>query len=96
MEETSIINSLCKKTNVMKNTLNLQVDEGILFPAEYKQCEELEIDEDNFNFREIPKIEDFTFEEVISAKDGSRTKKLSFKNSCTNLRPVVKSGLFDF
>lgn len=34
-EETSIINALCRKTTVMKDTLKNQVDTGIVFPAEY-------------------------------------------------------------
>lgn len=52
-EETSIINSLAKKNEVMKDTLLLQVDEGVIFPGDYPKLME------NNNISESEKNTDF-------------------------------------
>lgn len=47
IEETSIINSLIKKSEVMKETLTLQVKNGVVFPSDYekyKECDDFEFE----------------------------------------------------
>lgn len=67
-KETSILNALARKSGVMKDTLEGQVEEGVVFPGEYenvfenKEGEEEEEDSDN--------------ESVKSAKSGGKFKKL--------------------
>lgn len=72
--ETNIINSTARKSIVMKETLEAQVSEGILFPADYPQVEEKDFLNDSFEMLPVEKI---VAEET---KKNTSSKKSFVKN----------------
>lgn len=53
-KETSILSALVRKTQVMKDTLEMQVDEGVVFPGDYK--EDIEGGSDSAGEEDIPAV----------------------------------------
>ena len=95
MEETSIINSLAKKNNVMKETLLLQVDEGIVFPGDYPQLIEQSNDENELNLVSI----ESKHVEIAESKSIKIGKSINYKIE-SNMKgikhtPNVKNEFFD-
>lgn len=89
-EETSLINSLARKTNIMKETLTMQVSEGVLFPSDYKKL----VENGNMEFKEVnSKIIELKNESVDYCKKVLKKEKFSFE---INLKPNVRNNLLNF
>lgn len=77
-EETSVINSLNTKSEVMKETLSLQVDSGIIFPSDYEKFEERVLSFDKLDMNKIKNAENM----ILKSQNknlGNVTLKLNLK-----------------
>lgn len=92
--ETSILNALARKTHVLKDTLEDQVEYGILFPGEYE--EEIEEDPSNLNpFKTtIQETQKPTFQKSYSG--GSTTWQKSTAPQKIEFKPVINTSLSGF
>ena len=95
VNETNIINSIARKTIIMKETLQLQVSEGIVFPADHEYIQEKSCLEDSYEMIPLKKIEPT---ETFSTS-GVYSKKIS--NNIKTRRIVLASNvlvnnIFDF
>ena len=86
INETNIINSLARKTNVMKETLKLQVSEGIVFPGDYEQLSEKGYSKDDFEMEEVEKVQ---VEEIKEVSKG--VKSITKKGKTRNL--ILESNI---
>lgn len=83
--ETSLINSLAKKTFVMKDTLTQQVNEGILFPGEYQQYTE-----DSNNVLILNSVDPPKDEPTIKKKSKTKIQTV------VNYLPNLQNSIFTF
>jgi hypothetical protein len=97
IEETSLLNIMAKKSYVMKETSTLQVDEGHLFPGDYKKMIEKEFSRERLDMIECD--DNFVTKEIKSQKRKERKTKIleqSFGQKQLVLRTSVEGGLFNF
>lgn len=75
INETNIINSTCRKTLIMKETLELQVSEGIVFPADHEYIKEKEYLEDKYEMIPMDRILTTEVENVNTSKNIKKVTK---------------------
>ena len=88
IDETSILNSIARKTSIMKETLPHQVNDGIFFPGDY--CRKQEISYSNNRYE----IRDMVFEKLEIDEQNStyNKKKKKILNSISETL-VLKSNV---
>jgi hypothetical protein len=96
IEETSILNVMARKTFVMKETSLLQVNEGHLFPGDYKKMFEEELSYNKLNMVEREEEETEVDEKEKRRERKSRIMEKSFEHKQLVLETNVRNPLFSF